>query len=513
MTVVRPLVKFCSVRVRKCGIYWAREQRFIVEVQEQRSRRLGSGVTNGQNNMKLARLAVFAASLALKSICGASVPVEGFSDKSADYALRVKELNPEDLGVDTVKQWSGYLDYEDSKHFFFWFFESRNDPANDPVILWLNGGPGCSSLTSLFFELGPSRMGADLKPIRNPYSWNNNASVIFLDQPLGVGFSYGNGLVSSTDDSAEDVYLFLELFFQRFPHLAGNDFHLAGESYAGHYIPRIAHEIAVVHEGSSVVNLTSIMIGNGLTDPLGQSDSYKQMACGEGGYPAVLDDSTCDSMEAATAGCQALNKLCYDSELLVPCLATSTFCQLAVINKYSDSGLNSYDIRGPCETAENGNCYNETTYIIEYLNQKSVQEALGSAVKKFEACSSSISIFFFLTGDNSKPFQQYVTELVDRDIPVLIYAGDKDFICNWLGNKAWTDALPWKGHEEYEPLPLKPWTSNESSDNYGEVKSYGSLTFLRVYDAGHMVPHYQPKPSLEMVNRWISGDITLGYST
>lgn len=105
-----------------------------------------------------------------------------------DYCLRLRTVDPSKLGIDTVKQWSGYMDYKDSKHFFYWFFESRNDPANDPIILWLNGGPGCSSFTGLLFELGPSSIGADMKPIHNPYSWNNNASMIFLEQPLESAF-------------------------------------------------------------------------------------------------------------------------------------------------------------------------------------------------------------------------------------------------------------------------------------------------------------------------------------
>lgn len=136
------------------------------------------------------------------------------SPMDTDYSLRLRSVDPSKLGIDTVKQWSGYMDYKDSKHFFYWFFESRNDPANDPIILWLNGGPGCSSFTGLLFELGPSSISADMKPIHNPYSWNNNASMIFLEQPLGVGFSYGDEKVSSTKLAGKDAYIFLELFLK-----------------------------------------------------------------------------------------------------------------------------------------------------------------------------------------------------------------------------------------------------------------------------------------------------------
>ncbi len=139
-------------------------------------------------------------------------------DLFPNHQLRVKENNPEILGIDTVKQYTGYIDIaEGDKHYFYWFFESRKDPENDPVVIWLNGGPGCSSTTGLFFELGPSSISKDLKPIRNPYSWNSNASVIFLEQPLGVGYSYSSlgAKVSSTDQAAKGFYVFLELFFQK----------------------------------------------------------------------------------------------------------------------------------------------------------------------------------------------------------------------------------------------------------------------------------------------------------
>ncbi|EEQ36343.1 Carboxypeptidase Y [Clavispora lusitaniae] len=432
------------------------------------------------------------------------------SQKFSNYALRVSESAPEILGLDTVKQYTGYLDVEDlGKHFFYWFFESRNDPENDPVILWLNGGPGCSSSTGLFFELGPSSINATLQPVRNPFSWNSNASVIFLDQPVGVGYSYTDSeQISSTAAAAKDVYIFLELFFQKFSKFAQNKFHIAGESYAGHYIPSFAAEI--INNADRSFDLSSVMIGNGITDPLIQYKYYRPMACGEGGYKPVLDVETCERMDKDYPKCAALAKICYDAPSALTCVPATYYCSSRLENPYSETGLNPYDIRKKC-TDEGGNCYVEMDYLDDYLNLDYVKEAVGASnIDIFTSCDDTVFRNFILSGDEMKPFHQYVAELLEKGVPVLLYEGDKDFICNWLGNHAWSDALDYSKHDFFEVQPLRPWHTKEGK-LAGEVKNYGIFTFLRVYDAGHMVPFDQPVNSLDMVNRWIAGDYSFGY--
>jgi cathepsin A (carboxypeptidase C) len=215
-------------------------------------------------------------------------------------------------------------------------------------------GPGCSSLTGLFMELGPSTVNkAGNKPIRNQYSWNNNASVIFLDQPINVGYSYGDDSVSDTVAASQDVYALLVLFFKQFPEYKKLDFHIAGESYAGHYIPVFAsgNFIAYYADSSDIlshqdsetsfffskmdeanaeelshINLKSVLIGmhplppqaltltgNGLTDGKTQYSQYANMACNNS-YGPVLSDSECASMEAAYPRCAQLIQSCYDNQ-------------------------------------------------------------------------------------------------------------------------------------------------------------------------------------------------------
>ncbi|EDO18797.1 hypothetical protein Kpol_1028p72 [Vanderwaltozyma polyspora DSM 70294] len=427
------------------------------------------------------------------------------------YQLRVNKVkDPQVLGIDPdVKQYSGYLDVKNKdKHFFYWFFESRNDPANDPVILWLNGGPGCSSMTGLFFELGSSSIDKGLKPVHNPFSWNSNASVIFLDQPVNVGFSYSDKPVSDTVAAGKDVYAFLDLFFRQFPQYKNNGqtFHIAGESYAGHYIPVFAEEILKYSPSERSFNLSSVMIGNGLTDPLNQYAFYEPMACGKGGAPPVLNQQECANMHQSLDRCLSLINSCYESESVWSCVPASIYCNNAQLGPYQRTGKNVYDIRKDCE---GGNlCYPQLQYIDDFLNLKKVQSALGAEVDKFQSCNFDINKNFLFNGDWMKPYQKSVTKLLNKGLPVLIYAGDKDFICNWLGNENWTNQLKWQFSTQYKNSPTKDWSS-ESGKAVGTKKSFKNFTFLRIFDGGHMVPYDQPENSLQMLNSWIHGNYRL----
>merc|ERR1712000_569123 len=368
------------------------------------------------------------------------------------YDLRVKSVDPSSLGVDTVKQYSGYLDdNENDKHLFYWFFESRNDPKNDPVVLWLNGGPGCSSLTGLFLELGPSGITKKLDLEHNPASWNNNASVIFLDQPVNVGYSYSGSSVSNTVAAGKDVYALLTLFFHQYPEYAEQDFHIAGESYAGHYIPVFTSEI-LAHKDRNI-NLKSVLIGNGLSDPYTQYAYYRPMACGEGGQKSVLSESECQGMDDALPRCQSLIERCYDSGSAWSCVPATIYCNNAMMGPYQRSGCNVYDIRGPCEDSSNL-CYPAMGWISEYLNQQDVRDAVGAEVDSYDSCNFDINRNFMFAGDWMQPYHQLIPGILEQ-LPVLIYAGDVDFICNWLGNEAWTNQLEWPGHKDFAKAELK----------------------------------------------------------
>ena len=354
-------------------------------------------------------------------------------------------------------------------------------------------------MTGLFLELGPSSIDEDVKPVYNSHAWNNNASVIFLDQPVGVGYSYGSSKVSDTPAAGKDVYALMTLFFHQFPEYSHQDFHIAGESYGGHYIPVFASEI-LSHEDRNI-NLKSVAIGNGLTDEYTQYAYYRPMACGEGGYPAVLDEASCQSMDNALPRCQSLISSCYSSGSAWVCVPASLYCNSAMIQPFQRTGRNVYDVRMDCEG--NDLCYDALTYISSWLNKPETIAAVGAEVDSFESCNFDINRSFQMAGDWMQPIHELIPGLLEK-IPVLIYAGDADFICNWLGNQAWTNALEWPGHEVF--ASQEPQALMMGDKQTGKYKTHGNFTFIQIYEAGHMTPMDQPEASLDFINRWVGGE-------
>lgn len=156
------------------------------------------------------------------------------SNHSPSHVIRIKEQD--DAICDArSKQYTGWLDVG-HKHFFYWYFESQNDPGNDPLVLWLTGGPGGSSMLGMLQELGPCLINEHGNgTIHNPYGWSKGANMLFVDQPAGVGFSYlddDEPVPSNSFTAAADLHRFLQMFVsQVFPNMLHTPFHISGESY------------------------------------------------------------------------------------------------------------------------------------------------------------------------------------------------------------------------------------------------------------------------------------------
>lgn len=203
-----------------------------------------------------------------------------------------------------------------------------------------HGNAGDSSATGLLFELGPCSIAFEGRTTKsNPHSWTNHANIIFLDQPADVGFSYADpgASVKTSAEAALDVYSFLQLFFEQFPEYAKLPFHVAGESFGGIYVPHIASVIWHANQalavssnptGSTRINLESVILANGITDPYIQIPSIVDYVCA-GPYP-VYDDPEgpeCTKLRSSIPTCQLLIQVCNLYATEFTCGHASRYCR------------------------------------------------------------------------------------------------------------------------------------------------------------------------------------------
>jgi carboxypeptidase C (cathepsin A) len=378
--------------------------------------------------------------------------------------------------------------------YFYWFFESRHNPATDPLILWLTGGPGCSSLLALFGENGPFLMNTTTKPVLNPYGWNSFANLLYVDQPAGTGFSYITD-PTKFDTNEKEISLalwnFIVLFYQKYPKYSRLDLYIIGESYAGHYVPAIGNLITQVNS-IYATNLKGIAIGNGWVDPYIQYKAYGQFAY-QNNLISKVEYNASEALYFACKEAIALGvwpvafELCQISELFV----------LETAQVHIGRSINPYDIRIPCQVPPL--CYSFDA-VTHFLNNPSIRAELGVGNHTWTQCNRAVEIA--LIGDWIHAFQDAVKGVLTSGRRVLVYSGKDDFVCNYMGGLEWTRATPWAGQDKFNQAPFQDWFVNNAKA--GEAKSYGPLTFLAVENAGHMVPRDQPINALDMVKRFLN---------
>ncbi|KAJ7242648.1 Alpha/Beta hydrolase protein [Mycena rebaudengoi] len=219
--------------------------------------------------------------------------------------------------------------------------------------------------------------------------------------------------------------------------------------------------------------------------------------------PPVQNIQTCIQMKARLPRCKKwLKESCQVVFDLINCSMAMAFFQASLIEPYVALGLNNYDLSKKCEG--NNHCYTVMEEILKFLNRKDVQLSIGVDVTQYESCSSTVALAFGrLQNDLLHGSTEYVAALLECDIRVLVYVGSYDWVCNWIGNEAWTLALEWSGHAEFAAQPLREWTVD--GERAGTTRSARAFTFATVDGAGNMVPYDKPKESLEMVKRWIAG--------
>jgi len=417
----------------------------------------------------------------LACIAAVAVALRG-SPKIQNFAKSASPL-PRD-----VKQQYGYInvnkDYD--ANLFYWLFESQSNPATAPTVLWMTGGPGCSSELALFFENGPYTVQDNLTLSTNPYSWNKFANLLYIDQPVGTGFSTANeDYVTDETQVAEEMFVFLTKFFKKYPQYAKNDFYIVGESYGGHYVPSVAYRLVKeIQKKNFNIPFKGIGLGNGWVDPYHQYPAY-----GKFGYEnQLIDKDTWAQLNQTADQCQQyIEQQDWDD-------ASYTCNQIMAAIAGS---LNVYNIKLQCDPPPL--CY-DFSDITNYLNLNSVQQKLG-VQGQWQACSDSVNEMFGV--DRLESFAFELPAVLEQGIRVVVYNGDLDLICNWVGGHMWVNALKWSGQKAFQKAAVKDW--KVGSTTAGTVQTSGLLDFVRVYQAGHMVPHDQPKNALALLKNLVTG--------
>ena len=253
------------------------------------------------------------------------------------------------------------------------------------------------------------------------------------------------------------------------------------------------------------INLAGIGIGNGLTDPTVQYQYYPQMAMNNTYGIKTVSEEAYDKMVERLPLCIKLSEACQRD--VSKCVGADDYCNVEETTPYYKTGLNPYDIRKPCD---GDLCYNFDN-VDTFLNLNSTFAALhvSDKVKTWESCNNVVNAAF--ASDWMREFQGMIPPMLESGVRALIYAGDADFICNWMGNHAWTNALPWSGHDQYSSAVDVEWTYGSNVPG-GMTKTApaqsggGSLTFLRVYGGGHMVPMDQPAAAFAMLETFLKNE-------
>mmetsp|Transcript_12791 Transcript_12791/g.24286 ORF Transcript_12791/g.24286 Transcript_12791/m.24286 type:complete len:525 (+) Transcript_12791:223-1797(+) len=412
----------------------------------------------------------------------------------------------------TVTSYAGFITVSPVKSLYFWYFPklSEEGPSDTngeaPLVVWLQGGPGGSSLFGLFVENGPLGVDANLDVYVRKTSWATKYNMLFIDSPVGAGFSFtssDDGYCTNTKHCvAGDLYSLMLQFYQLFPELASQPLYITGESYGGHYVPALAHmiherntEISKSNLTDGVVPLAGIAIGDGWVDPVHQIPVYPELMYNLGLVNRKQRRVVQDYCDRAVAHLR--RKEYYQAFVVWDELINGDVYPYP--NYFHNAtGLSDYDNYLNTEPPADFGWYSK------FLNQPSVRKQIhvGSlAFQNGKTCEKH------LLADFHQSFAEELTTLLDSGMyKVLIYSGQLDVIISAASTEAMLFHLQWSQQDKFLDAKRSKWYADPASDSVsGYVQSTGPLTYVVLRKAGHIVPYDQPVAALDMITRFVEG--------
>ncbi|THG97171.1 hypothetical protein EW026_g4786 [Hermanssonia centrifuga] len=433
-----------------------------------------------------------------------------------------------DVNFDAGPSWSGLMpisaDPHETRKLFFWFWPTTNASNANDLLFWTNGGPGCSSLEGFLQENGPiSWSWGQAAPTPNQWSWTSLANVLWVEQPVGTGFSQGAPSISNDDELAEQATGFLEQFLDTFSELKGSNFFVSGESYAGFYVPYIANWI-YEHPGLEL-NLQGIWVADpSLSWGLVQQDIpalrfaqahkdlfpfnasfYAQLqnisdTCG---YTDYLDKfvtyppagqlplpagATIDPVTKAvgiSAACRMHSPIQREVSILNPVFD---------VYRVSDTWPSLWSVIG----------FPESTQEFVYFNRTDVQDAIHAPHINWEACTSG-SVYINKTTGAAGRDQSVASMLsifpnvIEKSVRTVVVHGLADFILVAEGTRIAIQNMTWNGLQGFQ-TPIEPDSFIvDGMGNFGTMHQERGLTFVEFSYSGHMTPQFVPWAAFQTI--------------
>ncbi|KXN88358.1 Carboxypeptidase cpdS [Leucoagaricus sp. SymC.cos] len=453
--------------------------------------------------------------LAQRAVSAGAIKNITFSNPKASQFF-VNGTSIPEVDFDVGPSWAGLLPISnkanETRQLFFWFFPPGPQGSLDDLIFWTNGGPGCSSLEGLSQENGPfSWSWGQAKPTQNEFSWTNLSSVLWVEQPVGTGFSQGTPNIRNEDDLAEQLVGFLQQFLEVFSEMKGKKFYLSGESYAGTYVPYIANYI-YGHPKALDLDLQGIWIG----DPVLSWDVVQEQ------IPAVdfvhkyehvfsLNQTVMKELDAIAEHCNYAGYMdkfvTYPPKGLLPLPGKSTTADRGcdVWDMIFAAALNvnpAFDIYRIFDTFPilwdvlgfPGSFPQAQTEPL-YFDRADVKQAIHAPNVPWEECSN---INVFPNRDGSLPSALSVLpNVIEKSNRTVIVHGLADFILIAEGARIAIQNMTWNGKQGFQTSIANDSFLVDGVGALGNAHSERGLTYFEVALSGHMVPQFSPRAAFQ----------------
>ncbi|CAK1544219.1 unnamed protein product [Leptosia nina] len=431
----------------------------------------------------LLALCIFQVTLA-EEVCGNCLILTPFvKNDSLVQARKLSEVNSSSF-LD-VKSYSGFITVKEEydSNVFFWYFPFKSNVTTTPLIIWLQGGPGYSSLVGLFSIIGPFTIeNNEVK--KRPLSWAADYSLLFVDNPVGAGFSFTNderGYPDNEDDVGDQLHIFLVQFFKLFPESKEAPLFVIGESYAGKYVPALSIQIHK-RQDKYPINLKGLAIGNGLVDPLSMmhytefSRTLGLLGQNELEVLKAIEDSTVEAIQ--------------DERMLDAALGFNK--TLEYLKKHS--GVNIYNFN-----QEPGKGAVPIDFE-DFVKTDKVRELIHVGNASFDL--NNQMVYEKMQPDMMNTTKPFVEELLEY-YGVMCYSGQLDVILPYGLSVNLYENLTWSMKNEYQEAPRRRLRSATDRRIVAFKKSGGNFMDVLVRQAGHAVPIDQPEVAKFIVDRFI----------